>query len=324
MDKRFQKLNQITIPSLIEFGDLALIFFTRRDLVGEDSGDIEQLWELPDVIKILKKQSSDGSWPYPKRGQAAHPTENYHILQTFRTLGYLIEMYGFNKSHPAVSQAAEFLLAHQSEEGDIRGIFGSQYAPHYTAGILELLVKAGYRTDSRIHKAFKWFENMRQVDGGWAWPLRTAKVKYQDAIDMEKPVQSDLNKPFSHALTGFVIRAYAAHPGYRTTPVAQNAGELLKGRFFLPDKYSDRKGSEYWFKYQYPFWWANLLTVLDSLSRIGFSAVDMDIQRGLDWFCENQLENGFWYTGYGKKDGVDLNQAWVALAVGRVFCRFAG
>ena len=315
-------LQETTIPALIEFGDPALEFFTKRDLAGEPSAGLSDLWELPDVRKILEKQSSDGSWPYPKRAKTAHPTENYHILQTYRTLGYLIEMYGLDISHPAIDRAAEFLLEQQSEEGDIRGIFGSQYAPHYTAGILELLIKAGAGNDPRIERSFQWYENTRQDDGGWAWPLRTTKVKYQDAIELDNPVQSDCSKPFSHALTGFVIRAYAAHPEYRKKPTAAKAGELLKGRFFKQDKYTDRKAAKYWFMYQYPFWWGSLLTVLDSLSRIGFSAEDPDIQRGLAWFHDNRLESGFWPTGYGKGNKADLNQAWVALAVGRMLLRF--
>ena len=176
-----------TIPNLEQFEDPGLSYFIKRDLLGEEPGELGDLWNQPEVKKVLEKQHPDGSWPYPKRGKSAHPTENYHILQTYRTLGFLIEMYRLDRSHPAIPKAAEFLLGQQSEEGDIRGIFGSQYAPHYTAGILELLIKAGYDDDPRILKTFSWFEENRQEDGGWAWPLRTAKVKYQDAIEFNIP-----------------------------------------------------------------------------------------------------------------------------------------
>jgi len=313
----------ITIQSLLDFGDPALTYFTRRNLLGMDPGDISDLWDLPDVGKIIGKQHPDGFWPYPKRSKNAHPSENYHILQTFRTLGFLIEMYGLDRSNSAISKAADYLLGQQSEEGDIRGIFGTQYAPHYTAGILELLLKAGYQDDSRIEKIFMWFEETRQKDGGWAWPLRTSNTRYQDAIELDHPVESDLTKPFSHALTMFVIRAYAAHTDYRNSTVAEQAGILLKGRFFQADKYTDRKAVGYWFKFQYPFWWGNLLTALDSLSIIGFPADDTDIQTGIAWFYENQQTNGFWPTGYGQGNNSDLNQAWVALAVSKMLLRFS-
>ena len=91
----------------------------------------------------------------------------------------------------------------------------------------------------------------------------------------------------------------------------------MKSRLFKPDKYTDRKGADYWLKFQYPYWWGNLLTVLDSLSVIGFPAEDQDISKGLSWFADNQLDNGFWPTGYGKGQGADPNQAWVALAIGK-------
>lgn len=311
-----------SVSSLLDFKDPALDYFTKRDLLGEDPGDKTYLWDLPEVKKVFERQQADGGWPYPKRGKNAYTAENYHILQTYRTIGFLIEMYGLDGSHENIARAAEYLLAQQSDEGDIRGIFGSQYAPHYTAGILELLIKAGYENDPRIQKTFQWFECTRQEDGGWAWPLRTTRSAYPDAIELDYPIRSDYTKPFSHALTGFVIRAYSAHPDYRKSPTALQAGNLLKGRFFKPDKYTDRKAANYWFKYQYPFWWGNLLTIMDSLSLIGFSLDDLNVQQGLDWFRENQQENGLWPTGYGKGTEADLNQAWVALAVGRMFLRF--
>ena len=310
------------IQPLLDFGDPALEYFAKRDLQGKNLADTQPFLVLPEVKEILGKQRPDGSWAYPKRGKSAHPAENYHILQTYRILGILIEMYGMNKEHQAISRAAEYIFSHQSREGDIRGIFGSQYAPHYTAGLLELLIRSGYEKDPRIKLGFEWFEETRQKDGGWAWPIRTARVDYQAAIEMELPVKTDPTKPFSHALTGFVIRAYAVHPDYKDSATAINAGNLLKSRFFQADKYADRRAVDYWFKYQYPFWWGNLLTVLDSLSLLDFSADDPDIRKGLSWFKDHQLNTGLWPTGYGKGDRKDLNQAWVSLAICRMLKRF--
>ena len=277
---------------------------------------------LQRVEKIISKQHPSGCWVYPSRGKCAHPSENYDLLQTYRTMGILIEMYGMDKTHPAISKGAEYFLTHQAEEGDIRGIFGSQYAPHYTAGILELLIKAGFDQDSRIKKCFNWYEKNQQEDGGWAWPLRTTNVNYQDAIEMPAPVKTDTTQPFSHALTGFVIRAYAAHPEYRMSTIAIQTGTLLKGRFFKPDKYPDRRAADYWYKFQYPFWWGNLLTALDSLSRMEFSKADYEISQGLIWFQENQRPNGFWQTGYGQGKKADINQVWISLAVCRTLMQF--
>ena len=311
------------LPGLLNSCDPTVRYFTHADLLDEGLDDPVILWDLPEVEKIISKQHPSGCWSYPSRGKSAHPSENYDLLQTYRTMGILIEMYGMDKTHPAISQGANYFFTHQTEEGDIRGIFGSQYAPHYTAGILELLIKVGYDQDSRIKRCFNWYEETRQEDGGWAWPLRTSKVNYQDAIEMSTPVKTDSTQPFSHALTGFVIRAFAAHQEFRKSPIAIQAGMLLKGRFFKPDKYTDRRAAEYWFKFQYPFWWGNLLTALDSLSRMEFLKEDTEISKGLNWFQENQLDSGYWPTGYGRGEKADINQVWVSLAVCRTLKRFS-
>jgi hypothetical protein len=136
------------------------------------------------------------------------------------------------------------------------------------------------------------------------------------------PISPDRSRPFSHLATGMVLRAFAAYPRYRQREEARIAGEQLKTRFFKPDKYNDRKTPQYWSKFQYPFWWSNILTALDSLSWLGFSADDADIQKGIDWFISNQEENGLWPTGYGKGKGAEKGKSWVGLAVCRVLKRF--
>jgi hypothetical protein len=96
----------------------------------------------------------------------------------------------------------------------------------------------------------------------------------------------------------------------------------LKSRFFQPDRYNDRKATTYWFKYQFPFWWGNLLTALDSLARLGFDRLDPDITGGLDWFITNQDEDGLWPTGYGSGRKAEANRRWVGLAVCRMLYQF--
>jgi hypothetical protein len=309
------------VPKLLSSENEALRFFVRRDLLNEETGPIKSLWELPETGKILIKQQPDGSWKYPSSRKSGYENENYNLLETYRQLRFLIDQFGMNNAHPAIAMAADYVFSHQSEQGDIRGIFGSQYAPHYTAGLLELLVKAGYFDDKRIEKCYAWFHATRQVDGGWAWPLRTANVSYHDAITQDEPVRSDGSKPFAHALTGFVLRAYAAHPEYRNSEGAWKVGELMKSRFFRPDKYSDRKAADYWLKFQFPFWWVNLLSALDSLSLIGFSREDEAIERGLEWFITNQNDDGLWPTGYGKGKKAKTMNEWVGLAICKVLVR---
>src|SRR5581483_5187676 len=161
--------------------------------------------------------------------------ENYNQIGTFRNLGYLVEVFGFDNLSHVISKAANYLFSFQTHEGDIRGILGSQCTPYYTAGMLELLTKAGYADDPRVLMAFEWLKSIRQDDGGWAIPLRTRDRKL-DIIAMEEPtLQPDKSQPLSHLVTGVVLRAYAAHPVYRNSAEAQKAGELLLSRLFKKD-----------------------------------------------------------------------------------------
>ncbi len=118
----------------------ALVWFVKRDLLDEGAVAMEGLRPLPEVEAILKKQRDDGSWKYPGRRSHGFEGENYDLLQTWRMLGILVEQYALRKPHPSILAAAEYLFSHQTEEGDIRGVFGRQYATHYAAGMMEWLL----------------------------------------------------------------------------------------------------------------------------------------------------------------------------------------
>ena len=125
-----------------------------------------------------------------------------------------------------------------------------------------------------------------------------------------------------------VLRAFAVCDEYRKNKEIVKAVELLKSRFFKSDKYNDRKGVEYWTKFQYPFWWTNLLTLLDTLSLLGFSRKDKDIKKALNWFIENQRNDGLWDTSYeNKKNKIitekERNQRqWTGLSFYRIIKKY--
>jgi hypothetical protein len=168
---------------------------------------------------------------------------------------------------------------------------------------------------------------MRQDDGGWALPMRTGVPKGTSTIKVafwaEEPIQPDRAKPFSHWLTGIVLRAFAAHEGYRHAPEARAAGELLKSRFFKRDPYPDRKAASYWEKIRCPFWWTDILSALDSLWWLGFSGDDEDIQKGLDWLVANQGADGLWKARYVSGGDKDIHH-WTTLHICRALKRYLG
>ena len=313
------------LPQLEASESEALTYFVRRDLLGEEVGPVEALWQLPKVAKILKRQQEDGSWKYPRVMKGHRSRRDSNQAQTYKIVMEMVEKYGFTRDHAAIRSASSFLFTFQTGEGDFRGIYRDQYTPNYSAGIMELMVKAGYQNDQRIEKGFAWLLSVRQDDGGWAVPLRTlvGKGSTRDAFHSPEPIQPDRSKPFSHWCTGVVLRAFAAHEEYRRAPEARLAGELLKSRFFQRDKYPDRQAKSYWMKIRYPFFWTGILSALDSLSWLGFSKDDPDIKRGLGWLVTNQEETGLWKAGYLKAGDKDIH-LWTSLGVCRVFKRYYG
>jgi hypothetical protein len=313
------------LPVLFSSDNEALRYFVRRDLLEEPVGPVAALWELPQVAKVLGKQREDGSWKYPGGKPELRYRDNYEQLQTFKVLMDLVGKYGFTRDHPALERAAEFLFTFQTEEGDLRGIYREQYTPNYTAAITELLIKAGYGEDARIHKVFAWLLSMRQDDGGWAVPMRTGVPKgtstVKEAFWVEEPIQPDRSRPFSHWCTGIVLRAFAAQEGYRQRPEARAAGELLKSRFFKPDPYPDRKAASFWEKIRYPFWWTDVLSALDSLWWLGFSREDPDVEKGLHWLMNNQEESGLWKARYLTGGDKDIHH-WTTMHVCSVLRRY--
>ena len=244
MNEYLKYLKYDPIKPLLESRNEALILFARRDLLDEKGLDVKDLWEVPEAVKILKRQREDGSWKYPGKLKDVYcDQKGYDQLETFRQIGFLIEKHGFNKNHPSIEKAAEYLFSFQTNNGDFRGIYGTQYATTYSPMISELLIKAGYENDIKVLKSLDWLLQMRQDDGGWAIPLRTVDAKFLDVVRDEELIEPDRTKPFSHLITGCTLRALSAHPEYRKMPETAHAGRLLMSRFFKRDKYPEEARS---------------------------------------------------------------------------------
>jgi hypothetical protein len=237
---------------------------------------------------------------------------------------------------PPVAGAAEYLLSCQTEEGDIRGMLGNQFAPYYTGAILSLLIKAGYESDPRVERGMGWLLDMRQDDGGWligSPGLANRSWKEQLALTSDpshEPVRDfDRSLPFSAAGTGMVIRALAAHPAHRRSEAALRAATLLKSKFFKKDNWSSYGHPDNWLRFQFPWWWNNLVSALDSISLIGLPREDPDIEVALRWLIDHQEESGLWRLSYssihGEIDSEKTREArlWVSLSICRIFKRYA-
>jgi len=326
----WQKLLKVDpIPVLLGSGDQALQYFVQRDLLGEPVGQVSCLWQLPGAVRILKKQLPDGSWS--RNGEEKHPAINYHLIETWRNFRFLVEKYGFTREHHQVEKAAEYLFSCQTDDGDLRGILANQYATYYTGAILSLLIQTGYTDDPRLEKGIQWLLAMRQDDQGWSIPMITYQVdratQYRLSSQYAEPLEPNRSRPFSHNCTGMVIRAFAQHSRYCHSEATFHAANLLKSRFFQPDAYSSYHAASYWLRFEYPYWWNNLVAALDSISLIGLSRDDRQIAQALQWLVDHQEQNGLWKVSYAKEQSVENAKSkemkyWITLAVCRIFKRF--
>ena len=65
-EKNWQNLLAVDpVSTLLNSGEKAIYYFTRRDLLNESVPPINSVWELPEAQKLLKKQQPDGSWEKP-------------------------------------------------------------------------------------------------------------------------------------------------------------------------------------------------------------------------------------------------------------------
>lgn len=321
---------------LLESDDEAIVYFARRDLQGEDVVPIERVWELPAVRKILRRQQPDGSWKPGKKAKS--PGVKYPLIETWRHLRYLVDQYEMDRRHPALERAAEYVFSCQTEEGDVRGILANQCAPYYTGAILSLLIKAGYADDPRVEKGLRWLLDMRQDDGGWAigspGVIGIQGLTARELADLtSNPAREtarafDRSRQFSAAGTGMVLRAFAAHPRHRRSEAAVRAAQLLKSKFFKKDNWPSYRHPDHWVRFQYPFWWNNLVSALDLLSLMGFAAEDGDVANALKWLADHQEESGLWKASYSEihkaPEGTraEGERSWISLAICRIFKRF--
>jgi len=314
------------IEFLLARGNLPILYWLKKDILEVPiDREYKNLQKFALRIRIFKKQKLNGGWC--KKVYEGHPgwEKAYYIIDTLRNV-YQLYIYGCSLKDESIQRAIEFLFSNQTKEGDFRGAYLNEYAPTYHSLTLEILCMLGLYDDPRIKKGFKWLLNFKQDDGGWVIPYRTIdkeefKHRYNFKSQLKlKPIKPDKSKPFSHLVTGMVLRAFAACPTYRKSKEAKKAGELLMSRFFNADVYEDRHHPSYWEELTYPFWATDILSSLDSLSKIGFTSENKKIEKALDWLLKKQTAEGYWESGLKKSTLED--HLYVTLSVLRVLKRF--
>ncbi|NOR14832.1 MAG: hypothetical protein GQ544_03925 [Candidatus Aminicenantes bacterium] len=314
------------IEFLLARGNLPILYWLKKDILEVPvEREFKNLQKYATRIRILESQRENGGWCRREYEDQPRWEKTYYIVETLRNAFRLYDFACTGKLEE-VQKLTQFLLSTQSKEGDFRGAYLNEYAPTYHALILEVLCLYELDGDKRIQSAFRWLMRHRQADGGWVIPYRTMnKLELKDRYRSEdkhklKPVKPDTSKPFSHLVTGMVLRALAAAPSWRNHKETKRAGEILSQRFFMDDMYEDRQQARFWEEITYPFWATDVLSSLDSLAKIGFSPDHEHTQQALNWVLSRQKPQGYWEAGFEKSTLED--HLWVTLSVMRILKNF--
>lgn len=311
---------------LLAHGNLPILYWLKKDILEVPvERECRNLQKFAARIRILKRQKPNGGWSQRKYEGPPEWEKTYYIVDTLQS-GFKLYNYGCTLEDEEIQKAVDFLFSIQTPEGDFRGAYLNEYATTYHALTLELLCLFGLDEDKRVQKGFRWLLKNRQNDGGWVIPYRTIdreELKKRYTLEVQSkldPVKPDKSKPFSHLVTGMVLRAFAASPTWRHSREARKAGELIMSRFFKPDVYEDRVLASFWEEITYPYWATDILSALDALSKIGFSMEEKKIQTALRWLQKRQTPQGYWRSGLRRSSLED--HLWVTLAVLGVLKRF--
>jgi hypothetical protein len=284
------RLGRDPVPILLREGSRALVARVRRDLIDDDEAPgADEVLTYPEVKAFLRKQDKSGAFPAKPPEKTLGPARFSRAVAAIRALERMAD-FGLGPSEAPVAQTAEMLLASQAPDGGIGALALGEtpesrsraVALHFQGWALAALCRAGFDTDARIERGFKFLLANRQADGGWAW----------------RGVRTDsAARPSSHLVTGMALRAFASSPSRRTSREARRAAELLATRFLQPDRYPDRKAPSYWEQIGEPRFWTDVLDALDGVTAVGLGKENSGVRTAEAYVRGRQNADGLWYPG---------------------------
>ena len=294
------------IPRLLREGTPSVLARVRRDLIDDsEAPNAEEIATYPEVKALLRRLEKDGSFaPRAPEKELGGP-KFARCLATLRSLDRLADLglrvEGKSPVAQQLQKIANYLLASQNTDGGIGDLAlaespkgrGKTPAVHFQGWALSALCRAGFETDPRVEKGFRFLLSLRQDDGGWAWR----------GVRTDSPA-----RPSSHLITGMVLRAFASSKDRRGSREARRAAELLATRFLQPDRYEDRRAPSYWEVLTEPRFYTDVLDALDTITGIGLGKENSGVRTAEAYLRSRQAKDGLWYSGMPVKGDSALSR----------------
>lgn len=299
-------------PLLLSDPSPCLRWLVLRRLFGFDADhlEVQELEDLrqsdPLLLSMLELQAADGSWVQ------RHPDELPGVASRVVATGFMLARMGylgFDRTHPAVQRAAEYLFSQQQADGswslpqeaDLSD--GEQAPPNQgeqwmmplqTALPLRGLAACGYGKDARSELAYEWLLARRLPDG--AWPTGIAAGVYRYVGGYRKLAHSRWG---CRSNTTAALICLAHHPERRRSDAARRALDLLLGRetrdeASLGFETARLVGAEQTRGYLTFFARYDLAQVLWLCSRVGASTDDERVAGMLEFILGQQGPYGLW------------------------------
>ena len=242
------------LPLLLGDSSPSLRLLILRELLHKEDTDPEviELKELqandPLIVELLKFQQKNGSWKGIDSLGLAMANPILNTTQALCRLAYL----GYNKDHPAVAKAAEYLFSFQLNSGAWPGVVNASMAlwmkettkkstepyfehsqhgklisPGLTGFPLRSLAMCGYAKDPRSEKAYDFLLTLLTPDGAWPYMISPDGDIGYEAVGYRRMPNSRYG---CRSNTSVVLNSFAYHPERRYSEEVQRALDLLLAR----------------------------------------------------------------------------------------------
>ena len=268
------------LPWLLEPEDPPVRVGALTDLLERPPDDPEvraaraAISSYPPAAGLLAAQKRDGYWV--KR--------DYYLPKydgTFWVLCVLGDL-GLTAELEPIRRGCEFLFTFQRDHGAFcrrrrvagKGVvWDTEPGPCTHARIVRFLIQVGYADDPRLRAAVDWLLSAQRDDGMW---------------DCGSP-----RRPGCLRATHDVLRVAALDAETASHPAVARAAAAVCDLLMEPrmDRYHvDLE----WTTLEYPYFGYSLLSTLDALGRLGYTAQEPKIAAALDYLLDQQRPDGAW------------------------------